>query len=70
MSTAASRSENLPRVKISSKSSPPLQILQKKQINSGLEVEINDLLSDEVVTLVILEELVHLDDIWVILRRT
>lgn len=57
--TAASFSENLPLAIISSKSSPPLQIL---------EMSAKSLLSDDVVSLFILEILVHFDNIRVILK--
>lgn len=69
MRTAASRSENLPLCKISSKSSPPLQILYNNQSLSckNYDLKVN-LLGHEVVALIILEELVHLDDIWVVLK--
>ena len=64
MSTAPSLSVNLPRCKISSKSSPPLQILRQNLVSN---ISVLDLLGDEVVSLVILEELIHLDDVWMIL---
>ena len=65
--TAPSLSENLPRCKISSKSSPPLQILRQNLVIN--ECFRGYLLGDEIVSLVILEELVHLDDVGVILDK-
>ena len=66
MSTAPSLSENLPLWRISSKSSPPLQILSKTRLGQS---NVGHLLSDEVVTLLVLKELVHLDDVGVILEK-
>jgi len=62
MSTAASFSLNLPRYRISSKSSPPLQIL------TALFRTKLYLLRHQVVALLIFKELVHLHDVRVILN--
>jgi hypothetical protein len=59
---AASFSVNLPLAMISSKSSPPLQILFSVKI-------IISLLSDNVISLLIFEELVHLNNVWMILKK-
>lgn len=62
---AASFSVNLPLAMISSKSSPPLQILET--LISTLEGLA--LLSNDVITLLVLEELVHLHDVGVVLEE-
>ena len=68
ISTAPSFSLNLPRYKISSKSSPPLQIL--RNLVSGLKLVLKYLLSDKVVALLILEEFVHFNDVRVVLHKS
>ena len=64
--TAPSLSVNLPRCKISSKSSPPLQILRQNLVSN---LNVKYLLGDKVVSLLILEELVHFDDVRVVLHE-
>jgi hypothetical protein len=61
MSIAASFSVNFPLAMISSKSSPPLQILRQLET---FEI----LLSHNVVSFLILEELVHLDNVGMVLK--
>jgi len=60
MSTAASFSVNFPREMISSNSSPPLQILPS--------LKLYDLLCHNVVAFLVLEELVHLDNVGMVLH--
>ena len=68
MRTAVSLSLNFPRWRTSSKSSPPLQILYVLRLIYMPEKELHiDLLGNKVVTFIILEELVHLDDVGMIL---
>lgn len=61
---AASFSVNFPLAMISSKSSPPLQILDK---NISL-IEWVVLLSNNVISFFILEKFVHLHNVWMILK--
>ena len=58
--TAASFSLNLPRDRISSNSSPPLQILDASDKNESL-------LGNKIVAFGIFKELVHLHDVGVVL---
>lgn len=59
---AASFSVNFPLAMISSKSSPPLQILHVSQIG------VKGLLSDNVVPLFVLKELVHFHNVGMVLN--
>jgi hypothetical protein len=59
---AASRSLKYCSLAILSKSSPPLQSLEKSKVKLGVK----HLLSDEEVALVVLEELVKLQDVRVV----
>ena len=76
MITAVSCSLSLPRSMISSKSSPPLQILPKHKALSSMLMHdwedqrihiFSNLLCDDEETFVVLEELVHPHDIWMVL---
>ena len=65
ISTAASFSLNLPRCKISSKSSPPLQILTEIHAFDRIIY----LLGDQIEAFAVLEKFVHFHDVWMVLKQ-